>query len=207
MAEEITPIGAAVLGLLMERNMHPYEMYQTLIERREDRLMKIRPGSLYHAVDRLLGQGLIEQQGVEREGNRPERTNYSIKPGGYQALRQHLSGLLREVVVEYPAFRQGVAEAHNLPKDEVIELLGERKAKLKAEIEELTETCAKFTAQELNRALWLDFGYQLNILQAQMSWISRTLIELENGELPWTHYSRLMAKHPQLTIDKITKEL
>lgn len=198
MAEQITPLGAAVLALLVERNMHPYEMYQTLIERREDRLMKIRPGSLYHAVDRLLSQGLISQEGTEREGNRPERTNYSIEPGGYQSLREHLSELLREVKNDYPDFRRGVAEAHNLSKDEVVGLLRERAATLLEEIEDLEANSAGLISLGLQRALWLDLGYDLEILQAQLNWVRRTIRELEGDELPWTDYSRLMAHHPRL---------
>ncbi|AJT40831.1 PadR family transcriptional regulator [Psychromicrobium lacuslunae] len=198
MAEAITPLGAAVLALLVERSMHPYEMYQTLIERREDRLMKIRPGSLYHAVDRLLTQGLISQEGTEREGNRPERTNYSIESNGYQALREHLSGLLREVKNEYPDFRRGVAEAHNLSKEEVVELLSERAAALVEEIEDLQENSAGLVSLGLQRALWLDIGYDLEVMQAQLNWVRRTIDELKSDELPWTDYSRLMANHPRL---------
>ena len=43
---ELTPLGLAALALLAERPMHPYEMYQTLVHRREDRNVKVRPGSL-----------------------------------------------------------------------------------------------------------------------------------------------------------------
>lgn len=70
-ATALTPLGITVLALLFERPMHPYEMYQLLIQRRDDRLVKIRPGSLYHTVDRLERQELVVALGTEREGNRP----------------------------------------------------------------------------------------------------------------------------------------
>ncbi|HWU59288.1 MAG TPA: PadR family transcriptional regulator, partial [Microbacteriaceae bacterium] len=38
----ITPLAIATLALLAERPMHPYEMYQTLIQRAEDRIVKVR---------------------------------------------------------------------------------------------------------------------------------------------------------------------
>ena len=46
----LTPLGITVLGLLSERSMHPYEMYQLASVRRGDQLVKIKPGSLYHTV-------------------------------------------------------------------------------------------------------------------------------------------------------------
>ena len=72
-AASLTPLGVAALSLLVEEPMHPYEMYQLLVARHEDRLVKVRPGTLYHAVGRLEEQGLVEATGTEREGNRPER--------------------------------------------------------------------------------------------------------------------------------------
>ena len=53
----LAPQAILVLGLVAERPMHPYEMFQTTIEREEDRLTKIRPGTLYHTVDRLAADG------------------------------------------------------------------------------------------------------------------------------------------------------
>ena len=77
----LSPMAIAALGLLAERPMHPYEMYQLLLEREEDRVLKVRPGTLYHAVDRLARDGLVRPLHTEREGNRPERTTYAVTPG------------------------------------------------------------------------------------------------------------------------------
>ena len=44
---DLTPLGVASLALLAEEPMHPYEMYQLLMARHEDRLVKVRPGTLY----------------------------------------------------------------------------------------------------------------------------------------------------------------
>ena len=67
--------------------MHPYEMYQLSLQRRDHRLVKIRPGTLYHAVRRLGESGLVAALGTEREGNRPERTTYEITDAGRDQLR------------------------------------------------------------------------------------------------------------------------
>ncbi|HSN10800.1 MAG TPA: PadR family transcriptional regulator, partial [Propionibacteriaceae bacterium] len=53
------PIGVAVLALLAERPMHPYEMLQTMRERHEDVALPVSIGSLYHAVSRLAEKGYV----------------------------------------------------------------------------------------------------------------------------------------------------
>jgi DNA-binding PadR family transcriptional regulator len=75
---QLTPLGVSVLALLRERPMHGYEMFQTLVARREDRIVKVRPGSLYHVVYRLAQEKLIRQTSTGRAGNRPERTIFEI---------------------------------------------------------------------------------------------------------------------------------
>jgi DNA-binding PadR family transcriptional regulator len=97
---DLTPLAVAALALLAERPMHPYEMYQTLITRSEDRLVKVRPGSLYHTVDRLTRQGFVEAVGTDRGGNRPERTTYNITESGQLALSERVAEMLATPVNE-----------------------------------------------------------------------------------------------------------
>src|SRR5690348_15009877 len=110
----MTPLGISVLALLNERPMHPYEMYQLLIERHEDRIVKVRPGSLYHTVERLVDHECVEATGTGRAGNRPERTTYAITDVGREALTKRVADLIRTPVNEYPAFPVALGEAHNI---------------------------------------------------------------------------------------------
>lgn len=193
---EVTPLGAAVLGLVMERPMHPYEMLQLLLERDKDELLKIKPGSLYHAVDRLAGQGLIEEVGTEREGNRPERTTYTIRPEGYEALHAHVSYLLREVVNEYPGFRRGIAEAHDLPAEQVVALLRERQLTLREHAEK-TEALLEPVDPE-RRQFLLNYEYSLAMLQAELDWLERIIADFDQGKIIWSIFPRIVAEAPHL---------
>ncbi len=60
----LTPLAVSALALLNEHPMHPYEMYQSLLERHKDRIVKVRPGSLYHTVERLHAADLVEITGI-----------------------------------------------------------------------------------------------------------------------------------------------
>jgi len=181
----LTPLGVAALSLLVEEPMHPYEMYQLLMARHEDRLVKIRPGTLYHAVGRLEDQGLVESIGTDREGNRPERTTYRISAVGRQALTQRLQDMLASPVNEYPSFPLAVAEAHNLPAAVVIELLDRRLALLQEQLDFLLAGVAAVLKKDPARKYWIDIQYQQTMLRSEMDWIRGLQDQIRSGELQW----------------------
>ncbi|MFI2564756.1 PadR family transcriptional regulator [Paenarthrobacter sp. NPDC018779] len=184
-AADLTPLGVAALALLAEGPMHPYEMYQVLMARHEDRLVKVRPGTLYHAVGRLAESGLVETAGTEREGNRPERTTYRITSAGHEALDTRLQDMLATPINEYPTFPHAIAEAHHLPAEVVAGLLEGRLAALSADLDFLRQAEAAVTAKGLERKYWIDVTYQQAMLRTEISWIRELLAELRSGQLPW----------------------
>ena len=66
-------LALAVLALLYERPMHPYEMSGTLKFRHKEDSIKINYGSLYAVVESLERKGLIEATERLRDGRRPGR--------------------------------------------------------------------------------------------------------------------------------------
>src|SRR5579859_432845 len=121
-----TPLALAVLNLLDERPMHPYEMQQTIRERGLDFVLKLRSGSLYHAVERLVDAGLIEPVDTRREGRRPERTVYAITELGRDEFLAWLRELLAEPTPDYPPFASALAFLPHLCPDEAVRLLTHR---------------------------------------------------------------------------------
>lgn len=181
----LTPLGVAALGLLDERSMHPYEMFQLMVQRAEDRLVKVRPGSLYHTVDRLAQDGLVTALGTERAGNRPERTVYEITDAGRLALSDRVADLLGTPVNEYPVFPLAVAEAHNLPADTVTALLRRRLEQQDAVIRSYQAGLESVRARGVPRRYWVDAELSLALLGAETDWIRTFLDELATGALDW----------------------
>ncbi|WP_067535976.1 PadR family transcriptional regulator [Nocardia crassostreae] len=181
----LTPLAIAVLALLEEKPMHPYEMYQLLMNRHEDELIKVKPGSLYHGVGRLADSGLVVAEGTDRAGNRPERTTYRITEAGRVALRERITGILRRPVQEYPIFPVALAESHTLPADEVSTLLNERITWLegrKTELEAMRDWAAK---REVPRRFWVVLEFLRSRACTEADWLRAFIAELESGELPW----------------------
>ncbi len=92
-----------ILGLLMERDRHPYEIRQTIKERNWHLTFKLRDGSLYYAVDQLREGNLIEVSETisVHGGNRPDKTVYRITERGRAALLDELYAQM-----EQPAYPQ-----------------------------------------------------------------------------------------------------
>src|SRR6478735_7722885 len=86
--DRLTPLGLMILALLAEGDMHPYEMIRLMRQRRDDRLVTITNGTLYHTVGRLERAGLLTEVGIDRLGNRPERTTYALSPEGRAAVAE-----------------------------------------------------------------------------------------------------------------------
>ncbi|WP_433658782.1 PadR family transcriptional regulator [Nocardia sp. CA-128927] len=184
----VTPLAIAVLALLEEQPMHPYEMYQLLIARREDALIKVRPGSLYHTVARLAEQKLVRAEGVDREGNRPERTTYRITEHGRVALRNRITEILRYPTPEYPVFPVALAESHNLPKEDVVALLRERIGYLEAEHGEVAMLISWAGARKVPRRYVIVLPYLHAMIGAEIAWVTSFLDELESGSLEWEDF-------------------
>lgn len=181
----LTPLAVAALALLAEGPTHPYEMYQTLMLRSEDRLVKVRPGSLYHTVDRLARQELVRATGTEREGNRPERTTYEITEDGTLALGERVADIIGTPVNEFPEFPLGLGEAHNLPVETVIELLQRRVTLLRADLTVLDEAIRTVRAKGLPAKYWLDVRYLRTMAEADITTLESLIDDLASGAVSW----------------------
>lgn len=181
----LTPLAVTILGLLNERTMHPYEMYQ-LADTRRGRLVKIRPGSLYHTVNRLEAERLVRTTGTDRAGNRPERTMYEITDSGRDALGRRVSDMLAAPAREYPQFPLALAEAHNLESGAVVDLLRERLGRLDQEIDELVASADGNEAPP--RIFSLGNEYLLTVARAERDWLRALVSDIDSGTLSWLEF-------------------
>src|SRR4051812_14867875 len=109
------PLALAVMALLLERPMHPYEMVSLMRERGKHEAVRLRYSSLYSVVGVLEREGLIVPQETLREGRRPERTVYALTDEGREEFLSWLRKLLREPVKEFTQFAAGLTFIPALP--------------------------------------------------------------------------------------------
>ncbi|OAN41226.1 PadR family transcriptional regulator [Microbacterium sp. H83] len=182
--ERLTPMAVMVLALLREGDMHPYEMVRLMRARRDERLLAITNGTLYHTVGRLQRAELVDEVGIDREGNRPERTTYTLTDAGRDAL---LGWLRRELAsIDRPTdFRIALAEAHNLERPEVVAHLRTRRTALDEAHAQHRDGLRGARDKAVPEQVLVEFERQEVLLDAELRWLDSLLSRLEAHSFPW----------------------
>lgn len=180
----LTPMGVVVLALLHEDAMHPYEMLRLMRQRERERILTVTNGTMYNTVARLETQGLISEVGVDRSGNRPERTTYSLTAEGAGAMRDWVRRELPRIDRE-TEFRLALAEAHNLPREEVMELLTARREALGTVVARDEETVARALDGGVDELYLVESQRSCALRRAELRWLDALLSRLRAGELTW----------------------
>ena len=183
-----TPLALAVMTLLMEGPMHPYEMKSKMKERGHDQVIRLKGGSIYDTVERLEDGGFITSQAPSREGRRPERTVYSITETGRDEITAWMREMLAQPVNDYPQFAAALAFLAVLDKDEVVRLLRARTALLEGQIAGNDAMLANLqTTRGIPRLFLVEAEYGVVINRAELEWVRSLIHDIEDGNLWITH--------------------
>ena len=169
------PLALAVLVLVYERAMHPYEMAATLRERRKEDSIKLRYGSLYTVIELLLKAGFIAEKKTLREGNRPERTVYGITGAGEREMRDWMREILSTPVKEYPQFEAGLSLLPALPPEQATDVLETRVEFLKKDIERIKADLEQAKAMQLPPLFSIETEYRLAVLETELAYVGKLI--------------------------------
>lgn len=183
-ASRLTPVAIMILATLREADMHTYELVRLLKERRDDRLVPLQKGTIYHTVARLERDGLLAEVGVDRDGNRPERTTYTLRDAGRRAVEEWVRAELPQID-RASDFRVALSEAHNLERDEVIDLLDQRRALLVASVDEHSAGLDLAAERETPEQFLVELQRQSALLDAELAWQDSLRARLADRSLPW----------------------
>lgn len=178
-----TPLALAVMNLLVEHPMHPYEMKSKMKERGHDQVIRIKGGSIYDTVERLEQGGFIQAQETSREGRRPERTVYAITETGREEIMAWLRELLAQPTKEYPEFGAALAFFAALDKDEVVRLLKVRSALLDGQAAGEEKQLKTFMDMGLPRLFLVEGEYAVAMKRAELEWVRNLIDDIEGGRL------------------------
>jgi DNA-binding PadR family transcriptional regulator len=177
------PLALAVMALLYERPMHPYEMVSTMRERRKHESVRLRYSSLYSVVGALEREGLISSLETRREGRRPERTVYGITESGREKFLSWLRELLGEPAKEYTQFAAGLSFLPALPPGEAKTLLEERIRLLQKETGEMRSHKDTTVREGVPRLFLVESEHELVLKEAELSWVRELVRKIEDGTL------------------------
>ena len=182
---KLTPLGIAVLELLHEKPMHPYEMAQLMRERYVDTRVNVKAGSLYHTVERLQRNGFLEVVDTQRDGRRPERTVYGMTQAGLDEFNQRGRELLGDLTKEYPAYLSGLAVIDELGREASLLELEHRVTRLRAGVAADQAVLDHLAGDGTPEIYWLDWRYQCDHRKFELEWTERLLEDLRSGRIPF----------------------
>jgi len=186
------PLALAVLVTLSERPMHPYEVGQTLRQRAKQESVRLNYGSLYAVVEALEKRGLIRAKETVRDGKRPERTIYEITDDGAREMVDWMTELIGAPAKEYPAFMAGLSFLPALEPDEALSALHIRADVLTVKLAGLKGAMEAAKQAGLPRLFELEVEYELQLLAAELQFVTALIAEIESGTLDglemWKHF-------------------
>jgi len=196
------PLGLAVLSLLFERPMHPYEMASTLRQRAKEESIKLNYGSLYTTVKALQRAGFVVAREKVRKSARPERTVYGLTALGDLELHDWMRELLSTPMKEYTQFEAALSLMPVLPPGEVVTLLRERQQRLEEGTERLRADMQAASKQGVERLFLIETEYLLAMREAERDWIAALLRLIDRTPgftRPWSawHEKRRAQRTPR----------
>jgi DNA-binding PadR family transcriptional regulator len=176
------PVVLAVLGALLERPMHPYQLAAVLAGRG----VPVNRGSLYDTLEAMTRAGWTEPRPAERAGARPERTPYALTEAGRAELARRLDAQVRVPRREFPEFLGAVGHLGVLGPEGAAGALAERAGRLAALIadnqQRLDEALGRGGAPRL---FVIEAEYALAMLRAEQDWVLALAEDITSGRLAW----------------------
>ncbi len=158
----------ALLGLLIEKPRHGYELRAAFEAVIGDVNWDVKPAQIYTTLDRLQEAGLVETTSDLGEGNEPSRRIYAITSLGSNALRDW--------------FSSGVPTEHQ--RDEFYVKLMIGLASGEADPEKIIQNQRSFLYQELHEATSQRDNFNPQVELAQILLLDKAIMHIE-ADLRW----------------------
>lgn len=170
MPATLTPAELTVLGLLVEKPRHGYEVEEVIAARGMREWTEIGFSSIYYLLGRLRDRGLIAEVESSKGGRGKARHVYAPTAGGRQECTRAAEAAIAEVRPVFPPVLVGLANQPVIPPDRLRAALATRADALAAQIAAVRRAAdAQRDAPDFVRAL---FDYSLTQLDAERAWLS-----------------------------------
>lgn len=166
----------AILGLVVERPRHGYEMEQVIEERGMRDWTEVGFSSIYYLLKKLEGAGLVEGR-LEEAQRGPARKVYRATPAGEQAQR---AGVLDALSVPrrcYSPLQLGLSHLPGIPPAEAVAALQQYRQAL---VERLAHVRERWESQRpLPSFIDAMFDHSTTMIEAELAWVRRFIKQIE----------------------------
>jgi DNA-binding PadR family transcriptional regulator len=169
-----------ILGALLAGPHHGYEVRKKLELWGVEHWANVAFGSIYHALTKLAQEGIVEVV----EGGKGSKTVYAITDEGRAEFTRQLNSYWREIMPIVDPFLVAVTFMDQLPKDELLAGIRERREILLAAFAMAERALAakhqKGAPRHIDEALRLTSAE----FRAQFDWLEDVAGRVERNEVP-----------------------
>ena len=184
-------IRLCILGLLLEEDLHPYEIMVRMRERFLDHEDKFKIGSLYYAVDQLAKQSYIEAVETIHSTSKPDKTVYRITDSGKEHFHKLLLDRFKEDAPVYNPLHIVLVFASRGDQEKIAEILRERIREVEFQVDFSLNVYKEHQGLVPRSVLHLMAG-QYEHAKTELKWLKRLLADTEAGRLGDTDSASLM---------------
>lgn len=182
----LTSAELTLLGLLVEKPRHGYEVEEVITARGMREWTEIGFSSIYYLLGRLRDRGLITELDTPKAGRGKARHVYGPTAEGRAECARAAEAAIAEVRPLFPPVLVGLANQPLIPPDRLHAALATRADALAAQAAAVRGTAdAQRDAPDFVRAL---FDYSLAQLDAEQAWLSAYRASLHPGSTAMPTY-------------------
>ncbi|GAA4616839.1 PadR family transcriptional regulator [Actinoallomurus liliacearum] len=170
MVADLTPAELTLLGLLVEKPRHGYELNEVISARGMREWTEIGFSSIYYLLTRLRDRGLITEVDTARAARGKTRRVYGPTAEGRRACARSAEAALAELQAVFPPVLVGLANQPVIPPERLRAALDRRAAALTEKIAAIE--AARDAQPDLPGFVRATFDYALGHLAAEQQWLA-----------------------------------
>jgi len=172
-----------LLGLLRRSDLYGYQIKKQLEQEQPGSWLNVPIATIYHELNQLTEEGLIQRGGKELAPGRPARVTHQITQKGREALRQALLDTWAGVNTSLTGQDVALMFIDALEKPEILAVLRDRIAALESEMERTEERRRELVRSDERWPLIGAIFTHMQLLQeSEIIWTRKLIVDIERGE-------------------------
>lgn len=182
-ARPLTKLDLLILGMLVDRPMHGYELHQALRSEGVEEWFNLSVAGIYYSLGKLRDRGLVSEA-QQRSAVGGTKTIYRPTEEGREAFLQGMEELLGAQEKVHFDYNVGVFLLNRLPVERALPLLERRRDFLVSWSQELCERLASAGEQSLSPLQRAILDHTLRFLSMEAQWLDHLIQGVQGGEYP-----------------------
>ncbi|MFC2029502.1 DUF4388 domain-containing protein [Chloroflexota bacterium] len=182
-----TKIDLLLLGLLLDRPMHGYELYQQIQTERIDAWFNVSMAGVYYSLGKLRDQGLVAET-RQRGGRSARKSIYRLTEEGRTAFFKAMDEQAvshQEIFLDYDLV---IFLLNRLPLQRAISLLDQRREHLAQQVQRAHLALAEERDNGRSPLKLAVLDHKRRFLEMEQAWLADVIRDIQGeGEARYTH--------------------